>query len=264
MGLNRLENKVAIITGAASGIGRGVAELFLEEGAMVVIADINEELGTETAAQLGDNARFKKTDVTSDEDVKALVDYAVSEFGKLDILHSNAGAFGARGSLLEIDGDGFDFTFKLLVKSVFLGMKHAGAVMKEQGSGVILNTASISATTPGYGPHIYQAAKAAVLQLTKTAALEYAEYNIRVNCISPGGVYTPLIGNALGMDEKATAEVADGMGNILPMNRVGTPLDIARGALFLCSDEASYITAQNLTVDGAEGTGKKYKHQGVH
>ncbi len=264
MGLGRLNDKVAIITGAASGIGKGIAELFVEEGAKVVIADINAEAGEQTAAGLGDNARFRKTDVTSEEDVKGLVDYAVTEFGRLDIMHNNAGAFGARGSALEIDGDAFDFTFQLLVKSVFLGMKYAGQVMKEQGSGAILNTASISASTPGYGPHIYQGAKAAVLQLTKTIALEFAEYNVRVNCISPGGVYTPLIGGALGVDEDATAEIAKGMAKILPMNRVGTPLDIARGALFLCSDDAAYITAQNLTVDGAEGTGKKYDQQGVH
>ena len=264
MALNRLHNKVAIITGAASGIGKGIAELFIAEGAKVVIADINEAAGKDTAAQLGSNARFRKTDVTSEAEVKALVDFAVSEFGRLDIIHNNAGAFGARGGALEIDADAFDFTFKLLVKSVFLGMKHAGAVMKAQGGGVILNTASISASTPGYGPHVYQAAKAAVLALSKTVALEFAEYNVRVNCISPGGVYTPLIGNALGTDQATTAEIAKGMGRVLPMNRVGTPQDIANAALFLCSDESSYITAQNLTVDGAEGTGKKYKDQGIH
>jgi len=265
MGLNRLQNKVAIITGAASGIGRGVAELFVAEGAKVVIADINEAAGKETAAQLGTNVRFRKTDVTSEVDVKALVDYAVSEFGRLDIIHNNAGAFGVRGSALEIDADGFDKTFALLVKSVFLGMKHAGAVMKQQGSGgVIINTASISATTPGYGPHIYQAAKAAVLQLSKTVALEFAEFNVRVNCVSPGGVYTPLIGGALGVDAATTEELAKGMAKTLPMNRVGTPQDIANAVLFLCSDEASYITSQNLVIDGAESTGKKYKHQGIH
>jgi len=264
MGLNRLKDKVAIITGGASGIGRGIVELFVEEGAKVIIADINETAGKEAVAQLGSNTRFRKTDVTSEADVKALVDYAVSEFGRLDIMHNNAGAFGVRCSTLEIDAEGFDKTFALLVKSVFLGMKYAGLAMKNQGSGVILNTASISATTPGYCPHIYQGAKAAVLQLTKTIALEFAEYNVRVNCISPGGVYTPLIGNAFGIDATTTEDIAKGMAKTLPLNRVGTPQDIARAALFLCSDDASYITAQNLVVDGAESTGKKYKHQGIH
>ncbi len=260
----RLDKKVAIITGAASGIGRGVAELFLQEGAKVIIADINDDIGMKAANELGENARFKKTDVTSESDITALVDFAVSEFGQLDIMHNNAGAFGVRGELLGIDTDSFDATFALLVRSVFLGMKHAGTVMKKQGSGVILNTASISATTPGYGPHIYQAAKAAVLQLTKSVALEFAEYNIRVNSISPGGVYTPLISNALGIDEDTTNDISDFMATTMPLNRVGTPLDIARGALFLCSDEASFITAQNLIIDGAEATGKKYTKQGMH
>src|SRR5690606_3002184 len=238
--------------------------LFVAEGASVVIADINEMAGKEAVTQLGSQVRFRRTDVTSEAEVKALVDFAVSEFGRLDIMHNNAGAFGVRGSALEIDADGFDFTFALLVKSVFLGMKHAGAVMKQQGSGAIVNTASISATTPGYGPHVYQAAKAAVLQLSKTVALEFAEFNVRVNCVSPGGVYTPLIGGALGVDAATTEELAKGMAKTLPMNRVGTPQDIANAVLFLCSDESTYVTAQNLVVDGAESTGKKYKHQGIH
>lgn len=264
MSLNRLQDKVAIITGAASGIGRGVAEVFINEGAKVVIADINPNAGEQSAAALGDNARFKKTDVTDDAQVKALVDFTVEEFGQLDIMFNNAGAFGVRGSLLEIGCEGFDATFALLVKSVFLGMKHAGAAMQSQGHGAILNTASISATTPGYGPHIYQAAKAAVLQLSKTISLEFAEYGIRVNCVSPGGVYTPLIGNALGIDEKGTKDIDDYMATTLPLGRTGTPQDIANAALFLCSDDAAYITGQNLIVDGAESTGKKYDQQGMH
>src|SRR6478736_6510741 len=178
----RLQDKVAIITGAASGIGRGVADLFVSEGAKVVVADMNEEGGKAAVAELGANARFFKCDVTSEDSVKAMVDFAVSEFGRLDILHNNAGAFGARGAVEEIQVKDFDFTFALLVRSVFLGCKYAAAQMRKQGhGGSIINTASISATTPGYGPHIYQAAKAAVLQLSKTFALELAEQKIRVN-----------------------------------------------------------------------------------
>lgn len=262
--MSRLKDKVAIITGGASGIGRGVVELFLAEGASVVIADINAAAGEAAAAELGERAFFKQTDVTNAESVKALIDFTVNQCGKLDILHNNAGAFGARGSLFEIEEDGFDFTFALLTKSAFLGMKYAGEVMKAQGHGVILNTASISATTPGYGPHIYQAAKAAVLQLTKTLALELAQYQVRVNCVSPGGVYTSLIGNALGVDAATTKEISDGMAATLPLGRTGTPMDIANAALFLCSDEASYITGQNLIVDGAEATGTVYDKQGMH
>ena len=262
---SRLHDKVAIITGAASGIGHGVAELFISEGAKVVVADMNEEGGKQVVAALGSNARFFKCDVTNDASVKAMVDFAVTEFGKLDILHNNAGAFGARGTLSEIQSDAFDFTFALLVRSVFLGCKHAAEQMRKQGhGGCIINTASISATTPGYGPHIYQAAKAAVLQLSKTLALELAEQNIRVNCVSPGGVYTPLVGNAIGLDAETTKKVGEGMGATLPMNRPGYPLDIARGVLFFASEDSEFLIGQNMIIDGGESLGKKFKEQGIH
>lgn len=262
--MSRMQDKVVIITGGASGIGRGVVELFLAEGARVVIADINVDAGETAAAELGVNVYFKQTDVTSPISVKALVDFTVAELGRLDVIHNNAGAFGARGSIFEIEEDGFDFTFALLTKSVFLGMKYAAEVMKEQGGGSIINTASISATTPGYGPHIYQCAKAATLQLSRTFALELAQHNIRVNCVSPGGVYTSLIGNALGVDAAATKDISDGMAATLPLGRTGTPMDIAQAVLFLAGDEASFITGQNLIVDGAESLGKPYPEQGMH
>lgn len=261
----RLEGKVAIVTGAASGIGRGTAELLLQNGAKVVIADLNEEGGKATVAELGENTRFFKCDVTSEESVKALVEFTVSEFGKLDIMHNNAGAFGARGTVEEIAVKDFDFTFALLVRSVFLGCKFAAAQMRKQGhGGSIINTASISATTPGYGPHIYQAAKAAVLQLSKTFALELAEQKIRVNCVSPGGVYTPLVGNAIGLDAETVKKVGEGMGATLPMNRPGYPLDIARGVLFFASEDSEFIIGQNMIIDGGESLGKKFKDQGIH
>lgn len=259
-----LNGKVAIVTGAASGIGFGVAKLFVEEGAKVIIADINDEAGLQAVAELGENTRYKHTDVMSEEAVKELVDFAVSEFGQLDIMHNNAGAFGARGSLLEVDSDGFDFTFSLLVKSVFLGMKYAAIAMKETGGGAIINTASISATTPGFGPHFYQGAKAAVRQLSKTVALEFAQYQIRVNCISPGGVYTPLVGNAFGLDKETTEKMGEGMGAMLPLGRVAVPLDMAKAVLFLASEQSAYITGQDIIIDGAEGLGKKYDEQGIH
>lgn len=265
MGRNRLKDKVAIVTGAASGIGRGVAELFVAEGANVVVADMNEENGRQVVQTLGGQTRFFKCDVTRDDSVKAMVDFAVAEFGKLDILHNNAGAFGARGTLEEIQVDAFDFTFALLVRSVFLGCKHGAAQMRKQGhGGSIINTASISATTPGYGPHVYQAAKAAVLQLSKTLALELAEQKIRVNCVSPGGVYTPLVGNAIGLDPETTKKVGEGMGATLPMNRPGYPLDIARGVLFFATEDSEYCIGQNMIIDGGESLGKKFKDQGIH
>lgn len=258
-----LKDKVAIVTGGASGIGKGVATRLVKEGALVVIADINDAAGEALASELGERARYKHTDVTDENSVKALVDFAVSEFGKLDIMHNNAGAFGARGSILEIKGEGFDKTYALLVKSVFLGMKFAGLAMKEKG-GAIINTASISATKPGYGPHLYQGAKAAVRQLTKSVALEFAQYKIRVNCISPGGVYTPLIGNAFGMDEKTTEALGQGMAAMLPLGRQGTPDDMADAVVYLSSDLSAYVTGQDLIVDGAEGLGQLWKDQGLN
>lgn len=265
MSSQRLKDKVAIITGGASGIGRGVAELFVAEGAKVVIADMNEENGKQVTEALGSQTRFFKCDVTRDDSVKAMVEFAAAEFGKLDILHNNAGAFGARGTLEEIQVDAFDFTFALLVRSVFLGCKHGAAQMRKQGhGGAIINTASISATTPGYGPHVYQAAKSAVLQLSKTLALELAEQKIRVNCVSPGGVYTPMVGKAIGLDEATVKQVGEGMGATLPMNRPGYPLDIARGVLFFASDDGEFCIGQNLIIDGGESLGKKFKDQGIH
>lgn len=261
----RVEGKVAIITGAASGIGRGTAELFVKEGAKVVVADLNEALGQQVVAELGANTRFFKCDVTSEDSVKAMVDFAVAEFGQLDVIHNNAGAFGARGTVEEIQVKDFDFTFALLVRSVFLGMKYAAMQMRKQGNGgSIINTASISATTPGYGPHIYQAAKAAVLQMSKTFALELAEDKIRVNCVSPGGVYTPLVGKAIGLDDETVKAVGEGMGATLPMNRPGYPLDIARGVLFYASEDSEFIIGQNMIIDGGESLGKKFKDQGIH
>jgi NAD(P)-dependent dehydrogenase (short-subunit alcohol dehydrogenase family) len=261
----RLEGKVAIVTGAASGIGRGTAELLLQNGAKVVVADLNEEGGKAAVAELGSNSRFFKCDVTNEDSVKAMIDFTVAEFGKLDILHNNAGAFGARGTVEEIAVKDFDFTFALLVRSVFLGCKYAAIQMRKQGhGGSIINTASISATTPGYGPHVYQAAKAAVLQLSKTFALELAEQKIRVNCVSPGGVYTPLVGNAIGLDAETTKQVGEGMGATLPMNRPGYPLDIARGVLFFASEDSEFVIGQNMIIDGGESLGKKFKDQGIH
>ncbi|MBW2714385.1 MAG: glucose 1-dehydrogenase [Deltaproteobacteria bacterium] len=257
------EGKVVVVTGGAAGIGAASVRHFAEAGARVIIADIDREQGQALADSV-DQAIFQATDVTSEEAISALAQRATSEFGVLDVWFSNAGSFGARGSILETSVSDFDATLALLVRSVFLGIKHAGQVMKDQGHGVILNTCSISANTPGYGPHIYQAAKAAVEQLTKTVALELAEYGIRMNCVSPGGVPTRLITSALGAPDEAAEGIGKAMASMLPMGRTCTTDDIAQAALFLCSDEASYITAQNLTVDGGEATGKKWSTQHLH
>ncbi len=262
--MGKLAGKTASITGGAQGIGAASVKHFVDQGAKVVIADIETERGEALAKELDGSAVFQRCDVTDEADTEALIQRACSEFGGLDIMWNNAGAFGVRGSILETSVEGFDKTLALLVRSVFLGTKHAGIHMKEKGSGAILNTCSISANTPGYGPHIYQAAKAAVEQFTKTVALELAEYGTRINCVSPGGVPTQLITSALGAPEEAADGIAQAMGSTLPLGHVCSGLDIAMAAAFLCSDEAAYITAQNLIVDGAESTGKKWSTQPLH
>ena len=260
--MGRLSGKVAIVTGGASGIGRGIVETFAAEGARVVIADIQEELGAAVAARL-DGALFQRTDVTREGDIEALVARAVSELGTLDVMVNNAGGFGERGSILELTGEGFDRTMGLLVKSVMLGMKHAARVMVPRKSGSIISTASIAGLQPGAGPHLYATAKAAVVFLTKSAALELGEHHIRVNAVCPGGVATPLVLGALGLGNEQAQGIRKAMEKTQAIPRAGDPLDIARAAAWLACDESDYVTGQALAIDGGEGTGVQWSRQAL-
>ena len=245
----RLSNKVAIITGAGSGIGRETSLLFLEEGAQVVLADINEATLEETmnlVSQKGfkDNAVSVIADVSKESAIESMVKTAMDEFGKLDILFNNAGLGGAFGSISDIDGDEWDQSMVILLKSVFMGIKHASKVMKTNPNGAsIINTASIAGMSGGGGPQAYSAAKAAVINLSQTTALELGEFKIRVNSISPGAINTPLL-NALSEDWD------DRIKGLQPIEELGQPLDIAYAALFLASDESRFVTGHNLCVDG--------------
>ena len=259
--LNRLNGKTAIITGGASGLGAATVKHFVDEGARVVIADIQDDAGESLAASLGGNAIYHHTDVTAEADIEAVVQRAASELGGLDVMFNNAGGMVARGSILEIDVKDFDFAVALLVRSVFLGMKHAGKLMADQGHGSIISTSSIAGVMAGGGPHVYAMAKCAVVHLTKSVALELGESNVRVNCICPGGVATPLVFKAYDLDESARAGVEEGMALQQAIPRAGQPEDIAKAALFLASDDADYITGQALVVDGGEATGKKFSKQ---
>lgn len=265
--MGRLDGKVAVITGAASGIGAATAELFIAEGAKVVIGDMQDEVGEETAGRLGENATFLHCDVTKEDEVKALVDEAVSRWGTLDVSYNNAGFGGALGPISSISEDDFDITFDVLLKGVFFGMKHAAPVMAEQGSGSIISTASVAGLRCGFAGHLYNVAKASVIHLTTSVSAEMAEYNVRVNCICPGVIATPLAaGKPIGRSGREAAEArvdklrtaaADGQ----PMHRAGEPSDIANAALFLASAESEWITGQALVVDGGFTAGRAWRKQ---
>jgi len=246
----RLDGRVAIVTGGASGIGRATVLRFLAEGARVVVADMNESTGKETlelAAEDGfaEHVRFARTDVSQESHVAASVALARSEFGRLDCMFNNAGVGGAFGSLLETEVDDWDFTFAVLVRGVFLGVKHAARAMKEQGTGgSIINTASVAGLGGGAGPLAYSAAKGAVINLTRGASRELAAARIRVNAICPGGILTPLLvrGNEAAMESFLLGAQ--------PWPEAGRPEDIAGAALFLASDDSKFVTGESLVVDG--------------
>jgi len=253
--MGRLDGKVAVITGAASGIGRGTAVRFAGEGAAVVIADLNDEGGAAAVRECKENggrAVFQKTDVTSEASVKAMVDRAVKEFGRLDITFNNAGLGGALGSIEQTTVEDWDRTFAVLTRGVFLGIKHSVAEMRKAGGGSIISTASVAGLAGGYGPHAYSAAKSGVVNLTRSIALELAKDKIRVNCICPGGINTPIF-NFLTSDREMTAQL---LAPMHPMRRAGTPDDIANMALFLASDEAEWITGVAMVVDGGLTAGR--------
>jgi NAD(P)-dependent dehydrogenase (short-subunit alcohol dehydrogenase family) len=246
----KLEGRVAVITGGASGMGRSTVLRFLDEGASVVVADLNEATGKETlelaaARKAAERIRYIRSDVSREADVEAMVELAMTEFGRLDIVFNNAGVGGALGSLLETEVEDWDFTFAALVRSVFLGIKHGARAMKATGlGGAILNTASVAGLSGGAGPACYSAAKAAVVNLTRAAALELAEHRIRVNAICPGGILTPLLHRGNPEQVKRRLE------SLQPWPEAGTGEHIAGAALFLASDDAMFVTGEALVVDG--------------
>ena len=250
----RLQDKVAVITGAASGMGKATAVKFIEEGASVVIADIQEEKGAALARELGPEASFIAADVCNEAEVKGAIDHAVESFGRLDCLFNNAGFAGVNGTVDTLDlGEPYERTVGAMLTAVVAGMKHAEPVMKAGGGGSIVSTASVAGLRGGYGPHVYAAVKAGVINLTRSVSLELGPANIRVNAICPGGIATPIFAGQLAVSggNRDYAElVKPALAMMQPIPRPGAPEDIANAACFLASDEASFITGQALAVDG--------------
>jgi NAD(P)-dependent dehydrogenase (short-subunit alcohol dehydrogenase family) len=259
--MGELEGRVAIITGGASGIGAATTRLFVENGARVVIADLQKNLGEPLARELSPNVAFHRADVSNEDDVRAVVARAERAFGRLDCIFNNAGFGGALGTITETPVEEWDITFHVLVRGVFLGMKHAAPLIRRQGGGSIISTASMAGLIGGYSPHAYAAAKAAVIQLTKSVALEMAEQRIRVNCICPGFIATPLALGAVGKPESVLEARKPQMVGAQPIERPGEPSDIAEMALFLAGDRSTFITGQAFVVDGGFGAGRRWRDQ---
>jgi NAD(P)-dependent dehydrogenase (short-subunit alcohol dehydrogenase family) len=246
----KLDGKVAVITGGASGMGEATVRRFAAEGARVVIADIQDAKGERIADTLGGAAVYQRTDVASEDDVRASIQRALDEYGRLDCMFNNAGFGGVSGPIEEIPVEEYDFTMHVLLRGVFLGMKHAAPVMKRQGGGSIISTASVAGLSGGRGPHIYSAAKAAIVNLTRSVALELGESNIRVNCICPGAIATPLLARAIGDGEDAIDQLKEVLVGLQPIPRSGLGDDIASAALWLASDESTFVSGHALVVDG--------------
>ena len=253
--MGRLNGKVAIVTGAASGMGAATVARFVAEGAQVVAADLQQEKGEALAAELGSAVTFVSANVGAEADVAAMVKTAVDRFGRIDCLFNNAGFGGVAGLIDETDtADAYANTWGAMFTGPLLGMKHAAPVMKAQGSGSIITTASVAGIRGGYGPHVYSGIKSAVIGLTRSVALELGPFSIRVNAICPGGIATPIFAGARALEAGSNEDWAEAVRPVLekiqPIPRAGEPEDIANAALFLASEESSFITGQALVVDG--------------
>ncbi len=238
----QLDQKVAIVTGAASGFGEGIARRYAAEGARVVVADLNDQLGRKVAEEIG--GAYVHADVGEREDVSAMVGTAVERYGRLDLLVNNAGITHVNRPMLEVKEDEFDRIFRVNVKSIYLAALEAVPRMREQGGGCIINTASTAGLRPRPGLTWYNASKGAVVTMTKSMAAELGPDNIRVNALCPVAGHTPLLPSFLGANSREAFEAT------VPLGRLSTSEDVAKAALWLASDEAAFITGVALEVDG--------------
>ncbi len=249
----RLQGKVVVVTGAASGIGRGTVELFVAEGAKVVGADVQDDKGARMAEELGEAFRYVRCDVTDEAQVKAAIDLAAATWGRLDGLFNNAGSGGALETVETVTAEGFDSVLHLHVRAALFGIKHAVPHMKARG-GAIVSTASIAGLQNGFGPILYSIAKAGIVHMTKVAAAQLGPLSIRVNAICPGLIATPIFARSLGLAtqvaDQTVSAIADSAKAAQPIPRGGLPRDIAEAALYLISDGSSFVTGHALVVDG--------------
>ena len=242
-----LAGKVAIVTGGAGGIGRGIVECFVEEGAQVVIADLDTERGEQLATELGSAVAFKQTDVADADQVQAVVDFTVERFGQLHVMCNNAGIGGRRRRFLDDELDDFDKLMRVNVYGVMLGCQRAARHMVQHGGGSIINTTSIGGINAGGGLMTYRAGKAAVIHLTRCVAVDVAEHGIRVNCVAPAHIPTDINST---YDQGAIIRLMQ------PLQRMGSPEDVANAALFLASDRSAQVTGIVLPVDGGTTAGR--------
>jgi NAD(P)-dependent dehydrogenase (short-subunit alcohol dehydrogenase family) len=240
-----LTGKVAIVTGGAAGIGRGTVDRFVEEGAQVVIADVDTDRGKKIADQMGDSVAFKKTDVSRPEDVQAVVDFAVAHFGGLQVMFNNAGIGSKLGAFLDIDLDDFHRVMDVNLYGVLLGCQFAARHMKENGGGSIINNSSIAGIMGGGGVTIYRCAKAAVAHITKSIACDLGPFNIRVNCVAPGHIPTEITNYDMEPVIRRTQ----------PFPRQGSVIDVANAVVYFASDLSAQVTGAMTPIDGGTAAG---------
>lgn len=260
--MNKLAGKVAVITGAASGIGRATLDRFVDEGARVLAADVQMGAFDELEKTHGDSVLCRKCDVTNEGDIAAAMQAAVDAWGGLDVVFNNAGSGGSIATIDEINADEWDRTQALLLRSVALGIRHASTHMKTRGGGAIVNTASVAGLFAGYSPVTYAVAKAGVIQLSKIAAAELARYSIRVNSICPGFITSNIFAASFGITGEKAAQINAAIKAVAPaaqpVAREGSPAEIAKVCLFLASDDSSFITGENIVVDGGLTIGPRH------
>jgi len=260
--MDRLKNKVAVITGGCSGIGLGTVERFIAEGAQVMVGDIDDAAGAALEARFPGSVAYHHCNVLEEKQIEALMAAAVARFGGLDIVFNNAGAGGTPAPIAEMTGEGWDRTQNLLLRSVALGIRYAVPHMKARGGGAIVNTASIAGVQSGAAPIAYSVAKAGVIHLTRIAGAELARSNIRVNAVCPGLILTNIFTPPTRVPAEAVPAVKAAMQknapNAQPINKAGLPEDIAKAVLFFVSDDSAFVTGEHLLVDGGAFIGPRH------